>query len=300
MSASEIPRDVSPKGITVAQQVLDVVVMHPEFQGVIQEAVDAVNLMIQIKMPAGFIVLADTGMGKTLLFDLICRQLSSASNIFSKERPVLRIELDSAVDTHKMAGKVMLALGYPMLPSRPNLENMTQMIDTAMARVKPKALLVDESQHMCEGNREITARALTDWLKVRMDKHNLPVIAGGTKTFDRIFQINPQFVSRASAAYVINPFQPGDSWQQLIKAFVVAVKLVDISCIEKIPISRAIQTATLGNLRRLKKLLVYASINAADRQPPVLTESDLEIGFDKAFGVAGAQVNPFRTRSNRP
>ena len=233
-------------------------------------------------------------MGKTLLLDLIRRNLTSSENFMAKARPTLSIALDSAVDPHKLAAKAMFSLGFPMLPSKPNLENMTQMVDTAMERLKPKALLIDESQHMCEGNRDITAMAVTDWLKVRMDRHNLPIICAGTHTFDRINKINPQFVSRASAQYSIEAFEFGDAWLQLVKAFISEIKLINTSYLETRPCLKALHTVTRGNLRCFKKLIVFACINCADRSCPELSKKDLETGFDRAFGIGSGRENLFR------
>ncbi|OYT88704.1 MAG: hypothetical protein CFE43_20895 [Burkholderiales bacterium PBB3] len=296
MSNEAIPLNTSIAGVAVARQVLDAVVQYPVFEHIQQAAVADINLMSEIRMPFGLMVLADPGMGKTLLLEVIRRSLTQMDHFLDKARPVLSISLDSAVDTHKLASKLMFALGYPMLPSRPNLESMTHMIDMGIDRLKPKVLLVDECQHMCEGNRDITARALTDWLKVRMDKHNLPFAGAGTTTFERISEINPQFTSRSSAKYTIGPFQIGDAWSQLIQAFASVVTKVDLKALKSDSMLKATHLATGGNLRRLKKLLVYACISAADRPQAMLTKEDMESGFDRAFGLASGLANPFRSK----
>lgn len=296
MNEKEIPLNTSSAGIAVAREVLDTVVQFSDFERIQRSAISDINLMSEIRMPSGVIVLADPGMGKTLLLELIRRSLTQMDNILEKARPVLSVSLDSAVDSHKFAAKLMFALGYPMLPSRPNLESMTHMIDMGIDRLNPKVLLVDECQHMCEGNRDITARAVTDWLKVRMDKHNLPFVGAGTNTFDRIGEINPQFTSRSSAKYTINAFQIGDAWAQLLLAFPRVVTRVDIDLLKSTGMQKAIHVATLGNLRSLKKLLVFSCINAADRPNAVLAKNDLETGFDRAFGIASRIPNPFRAK----
>lgn len=296
MSYIEIPADTSANGVAVARQVLDAVVQFPDFQRIQQSAISEINLMSEIRMPSGVIVLAEPGMGKTLLLELIRRSLTQMDNVLQKARPVLSVSLDSAADTHKLAAKLLFALGYPMLPSRPNLENMTHMVDSGIDRLKPKALLVDECQHMCEGNRDITARAVTDWLKVRMDRHNLPFVGAGTNTFERIGDINPQFTSRSSAKYTINTFQMGDAWGQLVHAFVNVVGKVDLKILKTEGMLKATYASTGGNLRSLKKLLVFACITAAEKPQAVLSRDDLEAGFDRAFGLASRQANPFRSR----
>ncbi|OGQ60217.1 MAG: hypothetical protein A3J24_09890 [Deltaproteobacteria bacterium RIFCSPLOWO2_02_FULL_53_8] len=296
MTIPEIPLDTSPKGVAVARQILDLVVQYPDFERIQNASVASTNLMLQLKMSTGILVLAEPGMGKTLLLELIQRNLTRKDNVLEKASPVLTVSLDSAVDTHKIAAKAMMALGYPMLPSRPNLESMTLMVDRAIERLGPKVLLIDESQHMCEGNRDITARAVTDWLKVRMDKHNLPVVCAGTPTFERICDINEQFVSRASTKYVLNPFAFGDGWVQLMQAVKVGISLIEAGLLETPWCLKMLHAVTHGNLRRLKKLLIYASIECADRENPILTRDDLRRGFDRAFGFKEGPENPFYVR----
>lgn len=293
MSALDIPLQTSPKGIVAAKQVLDVVVLHPDFDQVLNASVAAVDLVTNIRMPTGVILMADPGMGKTLFLEMLARRLTSSDKSIGRGRPVLHIALDSAVDTHKLAGKILLALGYPMLPTRPVLDNMNEMIKKAMERLNPLALLIDEGQHICEGNREITARAVTDWLKVRMENHNLPLIMVGTRTLEKIYEINPQFCSRVAAEYFINPFQFGEAWQQLLQSFVEQVKTVDLACLSKTAISRAVFSASKSNFRRLKKLLVHACIEAADLDVPILTAMHLQLGYTAAFGVSSGTGNPF-------
>jgi hypothetical protein len=187
---------------------------------------------------------------------------------------------------------VMLALGYPMLPSRPNLDNMNQMIGTAMERKRPVALLLDEMQHICEGNRDITARAVTDWLKVRMDRYNVPIIGAGTRALERLTLINPQFTSRASSTFVLSPFAYGDAWRQLLAAFAEQVTVVDLDIING-PLSKPLHIATKGNLRALKRLLTYACMYAADRENRIVSKEDFAYAFRDANGSAPDRVNPF-------
>ncbi|KQU84550.1 hypothetical protein ASC78_08555 [Variovorax sp. Root318D1] len=148
-------------------------------------------------------------------------------------------------------------------------------------------------QHICEGNKDITARAVTDWLKVRMDAYNVPVIGAGTRTLERLSVINPQFTGRASANFLIAPFQFGEAWLQLLGAFAAAVGTVNLEIING-PMARPLHVATAGNLRALKRLLKYAVMHAAERADRRLNEEDLARGFDDANGHVVGKFHPFR------
>lgn len=294
MKEDEIPKGLSDASKPCVNEILDLVVSYPDFSSAQEGALKVILYMIDVKLPMGVLVMADSGMGKTLYLSLIKRSLAVNASPLKLDRPVLELVLDSAVDVYQLAAKMMLALGYPALPMRPTLPNMTMMIDTAIERLKPVALLIDEGQHVCEGkNREQTARTLTDWLKVRMDRHNLPVIMTGTRTLEAIADINPQFVSRASARYFIDPFSYGDAWRQVLAAIAGSVRSIDLSSLSSIGLSRLLHDATGGNMRDLKKLLVFSCIRAIDEGSIQLTTSHLAKGFADAFGSQGRTVNPF-------
>lgn len=295
MTDDEIPKGLSDAVKRCVNEILDVVVPYPDYSLAQQGALKVILYMLDVKLPMGVLVMANPGMGKTLFLSLIKRSLAIHASPLKLDRPVLELVLDSAVDVYQLAGKMMLALGYPALPMRPTLPNMTTMIDTAIERLKPVALLIDEGQHVCDGkNRENTARTLTDWLKVRMDRHNLPVIMTGTRTLETISEINSQFVSRASAKYFINPFAYGDAWRQVLAAIAGSVRSIDLESLSAIGVSRLVHDAAQGNMRDLKKLLVFSCIRAIDEGATQLTTKHLAEGFDDAFGGQGGKVNPFR------
>lgn len=273
-------------------EVKNIVVEYPAFKRAYDSCMSLVDVMGQLKIAAGLLLHAESGMGKTRLLDLVERGIKAAS-VDSLEKPCLSISLESVVDTHKMAARVMMALGYPMLPSRPNLENMNLMIDKGMARLKPKVLIVDEMQHICEGNRDITARAVTDWLKVRLDMYSLTFIGAGTRSLERLSLINPQFTSRVSANYMLDRFDYGESWRQLLAGFAAQCKSVNLDVLTG-PIAKPLHTATRGNMRALKFCLIYASMHAANGPEARLTTNDLAKGYEDANGYVEGRANPLR------
>jgi uncharacterized protein YqgV (UPF0045/DUF77 family) len=288
----------SAAAIAAGLEVVNVLVEHEDFKRIYDSCLDIVPTMIALKMPAGVLIQAESGMGKTLLLKTVQKGLIEALGDLSSRPTCLSISLDSAVDTVKMAAAVMIALGYPMLPSRPVLTNMNIMVDKGLERVRPVALLIDEMQHICEGNRDITARNVTDWLKVRMDKFNLPVIGSGTLTLERLSVINPQFTSRASANFVLTPFAVGEEARQLLAAINQAVKAVSLEIITG-PVGTVVITATKGNFRAIKRLLAYACMHTVDRGSKVVSLEDLNKAYIDATGFGPGRLNPF-VRKGKP
>lgn len=295
MNPYELPAGLSPAALRCVNEIMDVVVPYPEFADSLHGALSAIQWMRDVRMPDGVLLLADSGMGKTLLLQLLKRTLAGDANPLKSSRPVLDISLDSTADVYQVAMKLMLALGYPALPTRPTLPSMNAMIDTAIERLRPMAILIDEGQHICEGNREKTARTVTDWLKVRVDKHNLPVIMVGTRTLEAITDINPQFVSRVSKRFYLNPFAYGDGWRQVLGSIAQTVNSLDLNSLSAQGLSRLVHESTHGNLRRLKKLLMFSCVRAIDGSSPVLKLEHMADGYADAFGGPSGAANPFLT-----
>lgn len=293
MNSDELPAGLSPASLRCVNEILDVVVPYPEFADSLQGAINAVQWMLEVRMPDGVLLLADSGMGKTLMLTLLKRTLTGDANPLKSSRPVLDIILDGAADVYQVAMKLMLAVGYPALPTRPTLPSMTAMIDTAIERLRPVAILIDEGQHICEGNREKTAHTVTDWLKVRVDKHNLPVIIVGTRTLEAIAEINSQFVSRVSKRYYLNAFAFGDAWRQVLGSIAESVRSLDLSILSAQGLSRLVHEAAHGNLRRLKKLLIFSCVRAIVSGSPALKLEHLAAGYADAFGGPSGAANPF-------
>lgn len=281
------PRSVEV--LRVGEQVLGVVVDHKTFRRIREACLDLIHTMKTLRRPSGILILAEPGMGKTLLLELIDREISKGPE---SEQNCLKIALDDAVDQRGIAAAMTLALGFPALPSRPTLVALNHMTSMALQRRRPFAVLLDEMQHLCEGNKDITARAATDWLKVRMDLFNFPVIGAGTRVLERLAALNPQFVSRASASYVIHPFALDDQWRQMLAAFAASVKSVDLSILNTTAF-RPLHTATGGNMRLLKTILAYACMHAATQTNKVVTLESLSKGLCDAKGDVGDQNNPF-------
>lgn len=292
MKTSELTGPRPMEVLKVGEQLLNVVVEHEIFHRIRSAALDLMHSMRVVRCPGGILVQAESGMGKSLLLELIQRDVQTKA-VSERHEACLRIGLDSAVDTRALAESVMLALGYPSLPSRPNLVAMNHLVKVGFEKRKPWALLIDEMQHVCEGNKDITARAVTDWLKVRMDAFNTPVIGAGTHVLERLPVINPQFTSRASANFVIYPFAFDDAWRQLLAAFTQAMSAsVDLSEINKAG-CRPLHVATGGNIRALKKVLAYACMHAATQERRVVTMDSLALALVEAKGQIAEQANPF-------
>ena len=279
----------SPEILKVGEQVLNVVVDHQAFRSIRDACRDLIHTMRTLRSPSGILIFAEPGMGKTLLLDLIDREVSKG---LGQDANCLKIALDGAIDQRGIAAAMTLALGYPALPSRPTLVALNHMANIGLSRRRPAALLVDEMQHVCEGHKDITARASTDWLKVRMDTFNFPVIGAGTRVLERLAALNPQFVSRASASYVIRPFALDDHWRQLLAAFSQSVQSVDLSIVNTTA-CRPLHIASAGNMRLLKRILTYACMHAATQPQKVVTMESLSKGLRDSKGEVSEQSDPF-------
>ena len=283
----------TPLQIQAMQEVQKTVVKHDAMTKIIDDIVAMATMMQSIRMPAGILIEAEPGMGKTLILQLVREEVNHRLKHNIGENKTIAIKLDAAVDTIRMAGFFTKALGYPMLPMTARLESMNNMIERAIQRLNPVITTIDETQHICEGNRDITARNVTDWIKVRMDEFNFATICAGTFGLQKLCEINPQFTSRASANYIIEPFRYDQAWLSLLNGFERSVQTVNMGVISQAA-AKKLHAATKGNIRSLKRILTYAAESATQSPKLQVQLSDLEYAYDRHAGAACGHSNPFR------
>lgn len=280
-----------------AREIKDTLVMHTEFQRALDGADEIVDRSVKLGVPLGLTITAAPGMGKTILLKLIAQKVRQRFASMNNDDPVVGLEFDAMVDLHKVAGWCLEAVHYPTSPGRANLVAMTGMIDAALERLNPRLGTIDEAQHVCEGCRDITARAVTDWLKRRMDIHGLTLVLAGTEVVARLRDINPQFASRVSAEFAIQTFPFGPSWHQVLGGFAERVKAVDLGILRDRKVARGLFDGAVGNLRRLKQWLGASTYRTLLEQRRELALGDLDRGFVGAFGPKSIVVNPFEGMS---
>jgi hypothetical protein len=279
--------------IKAMQEVQRTVVQHEAMTKIIDDVVAMATMMQSVRSPSGILIQAEPGMGKTLILQLVRDEVNLRLKRGFGEQKTLSINLDAAVDVVRMAGLFAHALGYSALPTSTRLERMNNMIESAMTRLEPVVATVDETQHICEGNRDITARSVTDWVKVRMDRFNFATVCAGTVGLDRLCTINPQFTSRASANYILEPFHCDQAWLSLLDGFAKSIETVNMRLISQ-GAAKKLHAACKGNMRSLKRILTYAAESASLNPAQQLQMKDLEYAYNRHAGAAAYHSNPFR------
>ena len=289
MNLPEFKGRRTPSAIAAGLEVARVVVTHDAFTRALERSMDLVETLSALKMPGGILIQAESGMGKTLLLKLIEQQVEANAPSGCAGR-CLYLKMDSGVDNSKLGRKLARALGYPAFPTRVNAEAVDGMIETGLEKAKPAAFLIDEFQHVCTGNRDITATHIADWFKLRLDATKIPFVGVGTMLLERMEAINDQFTGRVSASNTIPLFTFGDDWRRVLASYCQQVMKVNMHVLNG-PVARPLHEASKGNMRALKKILIFGAMHAASRSDAKLNLEDLAIGYADIMEKAG-QANP--------
>jgi hypothetical protein len=289
MNSPEFKCRRTPSAIAAGLEVARVVVTHDAFTRALKRSMDLVETLSALRMPGGILIQAESGMGKTLLLKLIEQQVE-ANAPSGRVGRCLYLKMDSGVDNPKLGRKLARALGYPAFPTRVNSEAVDGMIETGLERAKPAAFLIDEFQHVCTGKRDITANHIADWFKVRLDATKIPFVGVGTMLLERMESINDQFTGRVSASNTIPLFTFGEDWRRVLAAYCQQVMKVDMSILNG-PVAQPLHEASKGNMRALKKILIFGAMHAASRSDAKLKLEDLAQGYADVMEKAG-RANP--------
>lgn len=280
--------------LEATRELKNAMVLHTDFANVLDGAQKIIDYVAETRISSGFILTAESGMGKSALLDVLERRVTKKLSTYDNHKCVIRLDLDAFCDTFKLATATSTALGYPPPPARTNLDTVTRMVDSAIASRQVRTILVDEGQHICEGNRDISARASFDWFKRRIDINPVLLAMTGTHTLKRLREINPQLSSRIPANFSLNSFDYGDAWNNLLIGISDAVKAVDFSIVKEKKLAKYLHNGCEGRLRPLKIWLTYSVISKKDLASTKMTIEDLNAGYEAAFGSEPDINNPFK------
>jgi hypothetical protein len=276
----------------VAREINSTIVMHPRFENAYQGILKIINTAILIDLPFGATVIAPSGCGKTALMTCIARAIPS-SHLLQDDMRSVNVAAEANATVGHLVGKLLRKLGYPAAIRASTLYEQSSLISSALRERGVKVLFIDEFQHVCRGKRNLSATAITDWIKQLADDGGVVVILLGTRELRPLAEMNDQLSSRAPAHFELREFERNEEWVGLLKEISTNVKSFDLSTIHS-EFYKPLHAVTRGTLRPLKQLLIASALVAIEAGKTILDKASLAIGHDLVFGSDPHTANPFR------
>ncbi len=273
------------------QQIGQAVVMHDDFKRAQDTILDLVDVAEISRTPFGACIVGPSGIGKNTLINVLRQQIGSADLL--GDRPLsLCLSIQATPSVGQVIGAMLTQLSFPPTIRPAKIYDQSEDLVAAVKDQRIKLLFINESHHLTQGQRRMSGKTITDYLKLLVDDTNIVVVMLGLASGGYLEQLNDQLFSRAPARCKLEAFAANGAWVGFLQSLANECQAFDIHAAHK-QFSRPIHKATNGLLRPLKQLLMMAVRMAARRGLSAIDQQTLSDAFAMLFADSGRVANPF-------
>lgn len=135
------------------------------------------------------------GSGKTTAAMEVRRRLDCAELLSKSVRPTLYLSLLPHPTMYSIVRGLLTILQYPFAPST-RFDELVPILFGALRSLGVRVILIDEVQHICEGNRPTILREILDLFKRLFDVANVCLVLIGTESAQKLKDADAQLASR--------------------------------------------------------------------------------------------------------
>lgn len=270
---------------------------HPRFAFAISEIARLHLRGVEANDPQGMLLVAQTGCGKSTVFEYYEQLFPRRANKQSTEIPVLRVNTPESPTVKMLAEAILYAMQDPAASKGTSMFKTNRII-YLFKECHVKLLLIDEFQHFFDGRHVAESKRVSDWLKNLITSVNIPVVLAGLPRAISVVNNNPQLRRRFGAPHYMSPF--GFTTEQEKLEFRGVLKgiysLVPCPCVKlhDANIARCFYYATHGIFDYIVKILDDAISRGGTGPDQEVTKSDLAEAFKRSVWMdAPDELNPF-------
>ena len=293
MSTSYLTSGPALSAVDAGRKIERLIISHSSFVVAKNQLVRLADLAHQLRDPGGLVLAGESGTGKDSLIDAMKLLMPSSNLLDSVHRRLVIVNTDAAPSVGDFTAKMLIQLGYSFAKfgKADNSERRDILVEALIA-CRVRLMLLNEFQHVIEGNRNKLGHALADWFKRLYDDTRIPMVFLGTPVVLRVLDINEQFASRFSGIYRLNPLENSPEFLGILKAFDVAVPELAPAGLATSRFSKRIHKATGGVMRPLKRLIKEAVMLAVTESESKVALRHFREAYQRIHGEYSGE-NPF-------
>ena len=274
-----------------------VYVNFSEFKALLGACDRIFQLSKTLETPHGLLVTGPPGSSKTTLASYFIKSLPE-SDLFETGFGAIMFRLRTSPSQGHIVSGLLQALKYPF--SQVKRGRVFAMRDVAFEALKQrgtKIVFVDQahclSSQIKSRHSDVVESAASDTLREMMDETRVGLVLLADASFRGLANIDEALDDRVTVRMPLRHFTNDAEWQGFLQAFSKAVNCVDVAIIETSPVATATLSATDGNRRSFRRLIVEAVIIAVQDDHKILTMDHLKRAFAAVNGNSSQRSNPY-------
>jgi hypothetical protein len=290
-------REYGSAALAAGSSVEHVHVKFTEFK----ESLDACDRIFQLatafETPHGMILTGPPGSSKTTLADYFIKSLPP-SDLFEPGFGAIMFRLRTAPSQGHVVSGLLRALKYPLANvRRGRVFAMRDVAFEALRQRGTRLVFVDQAHCLSTQSRSRHADVLesgaSDTLREMMEETKVGLVLLADASFRGLNHVDKALDDRVTVKMSMSHFEKGEVWEAFLVGFRKMVKCVNLGFINTERGSSLTMSATEGNRRTFRRLIVETVMVTVEDGLTVVAEEHFKRAFDLINGRASTRSNPY-------
>lgn len=274
------------------------VIVYPLMKEILSEIEECRKSSNRLSEVKSMFISGGSRYGKTVITRVYMRNYPDIVTEEATFKPVLYVKVPAPAYLGALKSAVLKYLGDPFYDKVLRGYQIDARIANLLEKCKVRLIILDEFQHLVEGNRHKVLVDSSDWFKNLIDDCGISVVFTGLPYGERVLTENEQLGNRVKIRRTLKPFEFGDKdFRSLLNQFDLQLPLAEKSDLAQEGNWQRIYLATGGIIGFVKCLLTEATKLAAMKNLSCINDEILYKAYNNKLYYISSD-NPFSPTYN--
>lgn len=273
------------------------VIVYPLMKQILSEIDECKNSSHRLNEVKSMFISGDSRYGKTVITKVYMKRYPDIITEEGTLKSVLYVKVPAPAYTGSLKSAVLKYLGDPFYDKILRGYQSDARITNMLKKCDVRLIILDEFQHLVEGNRRKVLIDSSDWFKNLIDDCGISVIFTGLPYSERVLIENEQLGNRVKTRRSLRPFEFSKEFRILLNEFDKQLPLEEKSNLAQDDNWQRIYLATGGIIGFVKSLLTESTKLAAKENLSCINEEILYKAYNNKLHY-NSPDNPFSPTYN--
>ena len=274
------------------------IIKYPKMNEILSKIDECKNSVEHSREPECIFLSGRPRSGKTIIMEHYMKQYPDTETDTVTIKPILYCRVPCPAYTGALLSALIQAIGDPFYAKQQSTTVKRQRLENFLKKCKVQMIMLDEFQHLVDGNRQRVLMDSSDCFKLIISELRIPVLFVGLPHSEKVFIENDQLGDRVNNRYSIEPFAFNDkAFRIILHQFDLSIPLSNLSGLAQPGTWERIYIATQGVMGYIKILLKESTKIALDSNIEYISDEVLFKAYNNKL-YHHSSYNPFSPTFN--